>query len=153
MYRAQARDMLIAFVAAISGCGAPSDPWLDARPETALASGIVTYLGKPLEGAVVVFQPQDPHGVGASALTDSEGKFELQTFPPDFGAVPGLYSVTIMKTEIPQQKSLSPGNADDPGPVFAVSVIPERYSRTSNSGLKAEIPESGADSLDFDLEK
>src|SRR5579863_8429677 len=83
----------------VFGCGQQTDRWKDARPETAPASGVVTFQGEPLEGAVVVFQPTAPDGIGASALTDGEGKFELQTFPPDFGAVPGKYVVCITKTE------------------------------------------------------
>lgn len=99
-----------------------------------------------------MFQPTAPGGIGASALTDSEGKFELKTFPPDLGAVPGTYSVTITKTEMPKQ-SANTGNADDPAPIFVVSVIPERYGISSKSDLTAEIPEEGTDTIAFDLKK
>ncbi|MDB5338285.1 MAG: hypothetical protein JWN70_3904 [Planctomycetaceae bacterium] len=153
MYRARAQELLVVMTLVLSGCGEQADHWKDARPETAPASGMVTFDGEPLEGAVVVFQPTAPDGIGASALTDGEGKFELRTFPPELGAVPGKYAVSIMKTEMPKRPSSSAGNVDDPEPIHVVSVIPQKYAIPTQSDLSAEIPESGTDTLDFELKK
>ena len=149
MYRARAQTWLVSVALIISGCGIETDPWKDARPDTAPASGIVTYEGEPLAGAVIVFQPTAPGGIGASALTDAEGRFELQTFPPEPGAVPGTYAVAVMKTEMPA--AAATGSAGDPDPIHVVSVIPEKYAIPANSGLTAEVPDGGTDTLDFDL--
>jgi hypothetical protein len=149
MFRAQAQ-LFTAFVAllVISGCGTQKDRWLAARPATALARGEVTFQGKPLDGAVVVFQPMAPGGIGASAVTDFQGKFELSTFPPKSGAVPGRYIVSVMKTAMPSEV---PGHADDPSPIHAVSLIPEKYAVPTMSELNANIPEDGTEDLVFHL--
>lgn len=152
MNRARAPMLLVVFAVGFCGCGKKSDRWKDARPATAPASGVVTLQGAPLEGAIVVFQPAAPGGIGASALTDAQGKFELKTFPPDLGAVPGKYAVTVMKTEMPKRPAGS-ANVDDPDPVHVVSAIPEKYSNPALSDLTAEIPEAGTDKLAFDLQK
>lgn len=149
MSGARAQQLLIVVVALmISGCGQQKDRWLAARPATAPARGEVTYLGKPLEGAIVVFQPTAPGGIGASAVTDAQGHFVLQTFPPALGAVPGRYSVSVMKTEMPTGGT---GDPNDPSPIQAISLIPEKYSVPTMSDLTATIPEEGTEDLVFHL--
>lgn len=152
MHRVRADQLLALIVVVISGCGTQTDRWKDAPPETAPVSGVVTFQGEPLEGAIVVFQPNAPTGMGASAVTDDDGRFELRTFPPDLGAVPGRYTVSIMKTEI-LEPSDSTENEDDPPPIRAISLIPEKYGIPTESKLSAEIPDEGIDSLVFDLKK
>ncbi len=149
MYRAQAQvTLIVVAVLVIAGCGRQKDRWLAARPSTAPARGEVTFQGKPLEGAIVVFQPTAPGGIGASAVTDVQGKFELRTFPPDVGAVPGRYAVSVMKTAMP---SGGTGGADDPSPIQAISLIPEKYALPTMSDLSANIPEEGTEDLVFHL--
>lgn len=146
---ARAHQLLIVAIALmIAGCGRQKDRWLAARPATAPARGEVTYLGKPLEGAIVVFQPAAPGGIGASAVTDAQGHFVLQTFPPTLGAVPGRYSVSVMKTEMPTGGT---GDPNDPSPIQAISLIPEKYSIPTISELTATIPEEGTEDLVFHL--
>ncbi|MGH7202173.1 MAG: carboxypeptidase-like regulatory domain-containing protein, partial [Planctomycetaceae bacterium] len=60
------------------------------------------YNEQPVEGATVVFIPTG-HKHGATAQTDAEGKFQLRTYEPGDGAVPGNYKVTIRKVEMPAQ--------------------------------------------------
>ena len=62
--------------------------------------GLITLDGQPVAGATVTFHPetkQQSHV--ATGLTDEEGAFQLQTFAPDDGALPGDYKVTVIKTE------------------------------------------------------
>lgn len=134
----------------ISGCGTQTDRWKQARPETTLASGIVNYRDHPLAGAIVVFQPLEAGGVGASALTDEQGAFELKTFPPDSGVVPGEYQVSVSKTGAPGTLPM-PEPSADPDPIRVVSLIPERYGIPAKSGLKAIVPPEGTDALVFEL--
>lgn len=59
------------------GCG-PSEPkWPDLVP----VSGAVTYEGKPLADALVIFSPMGSkqEGQGAAAFTDASGKYTLET--------------------------------------------------------------------------
>jgi hypothetical protein len=144
----------MATVATFSGCGAGAGA---DRPVTAIARGIVTYRGEPVSEAVVVLQPSDKRGYSASAMTDREGRFDLKTFPPESGAVPGFYGVVIMKVSqedvyaeseegIRPKGSASKGSAPQP-----TSLIPARYSDPSKSELNVEVPSSGTDHLLFNL--
>lgn len=148
MFQTRISILLAVMVLMACGCGRQKDRWLAARPATTLASGEVTFEGKPLEGAIVVFQPTAPGGIGASGMTDAQGKFELKTFPPESGAVPGAYSVSILKTAMPSGAN---NNNDDSQPVLVVSVIPNKYSIPTESGLNAQIPEAGTEDLVFHL--
>jgi hypothetical protein len=84
----------------IAGCSA------GAKLPTVPASGTVTYKGQALEGATVTFLPQskDESAKGASAQTDSQGRFSMQTYlgggsQTSPGALPGDYFVTVTKAE------------------------------------------------------
>lgn len=74
------------------------------QPLPVPAGGAVTYNGKPLEGAQVSFLSTDTRrGRTASAVTDKQGEFQLETFPSPgqkaAGALPGTYQVAIRKRE------------------------------------------------------
>ena len=91
---------LVVFV--LQGCGSGET----ARTvPTVPVTGSVTYAGKPVEGATVVFSPSQtgPAFFPAQAITNAEGKFELRTSfgatTDALGAVPGGYNVTIVKTK------------------------------------------------------
>lgn len=79
----------------VAGCG--KGPSLKTYPVT----GTVTYNGKPLEGANVVYIGPNTDSPRSSAVTDSEGRFSLTTYvgPQELlkGAVPGEYKVTVTK--------------------------------------------------------
>lgn len=72
-------------IVAGSGCGAR---------KVVATSGVVTWEGKPLANANVVFLPTGS-GPQATGYTDDEGKFELTTFNRKDGAIPGQYKVVI----------------------------------------------------------
>ncbi|MBA4031779.1 MAG: hypothetical protein C0478_12940 [Planctomyces sp.] len=140
------------FMFFVSGCFPQGDRWTAARPQTAPANGRVTYRDEPLAGAIVVFQPVAPGGIGASSVTDSQGRFQLSTFPPQLGVVPGEYQVSISKTGPPG------GSAGDENPlgenssdasIMVVSLIPTRYGFPTKSGLTANVPAGGTDALVF----
>ena len=139
----------------MAGCGAGAvDKSVSKRPKTFPSSGSVKLNGQPVTGATVVFAP-DPGGtpasVAASALTDSIGNFSLQAYPPLQGAVPGKYKISITKME-PAPPAPTGANAHDaPPPPAPKSLIPEKFTDPSTSGLTAEIPEGGKADLHFDL--
>lgn len=131
-------------VVVLAGCG--GGPKTD-RPATVPAHGLVTYRGEPVPEAVVVFQP-DGHKYAAAATTDAEGKFDLKAFPPESGAVPGAYRVTLMKISQDDVVYEKTPRRSVPQPK---SLIPAKYADPTKSGLTVEIPADGAEELRFEL--
>jgi serine/threonine-protein phosphatase CPPED1 len=106
---------------------------------TVPVSGTVTLDGKPLAGAVVVFDMADPpqgvRRVSADGVTDAAGKFRLATYGPGHdGAPAGEYGVGVRK---------SAGGLADEENEKAKSSIPEHYARSRTSGLKATVTAAG----------
>lgn len=144
--------------AAISGCShAPN------TPPTAPVHGCVTLKGKPIEGAQVAFFCQVPGSRPALGKTDAQGRFALSTFGVDDGAVPGRHTVVISKfaydgkvnDPAPQAtkngaRSVAPLGPMTLGVPKAKSILPLRYSKTSESGLVAEVAPEGSE-INFDL--
>lgn len=133
--------VVVGLIAAIgltlSGCG-------NGRPETYSVTGMVTYQGKPVEGASVMFMPKAARP--ASAITDAQGGFALRSFTENDGAVAGEQAVCIAKNRV------VPGKAGDPpGKINAVPVLPVRYGTPTTSPLKATITAGGPNEFRFDL--
>lgn len=85
--------VLLGFVLFGSGCG-----------RLVKVKGIVTLDGKPVQGAVVLFE-QLGDGMPATAHTDEDGVFYLGTHTAKDGAYPGDYRVTITPpVPVPQVK-------------------------------------------------
>lgn len=114
------------------------------RPATYAVTGAVTYRGKPVEGAGVMFMPSN--GRPASALTDAEGRFTLRTFKQNDGAMAGENVVCISKM-MPQ-----PGDKTKEA-MFKkmISLLPARYATPTTSPLKATISTAGPNEFQFDL--
>ncbi len=119
-------------------------------------SGTVTYKGKPIEGADLVFNPESD-GRAASAKSDASGKFHLTTLDPQDGAQPGKYKVAISKKEM-----INPMTAEEaedwfhkhsgpPPPRKIKNDLPEKYADEKTSGLTATVNESGNSDLNFEL--
>ncbi len=150
------RSLPVAFLClTLVGCGGGGDDASKkARPKTANATGMITYNGKPLEFASILLEPQATGGVAAMGRSDADGNFSLDAFPPDAGAVPGTYRVSVKKTEPAKEQVFDPSSHDAPmapqstGPK---SLIPPAYGEFSTSGLTLEVPEAGTDSLKLDL--
>ena len=119
------------------------------RPPTVSVGGKVTYQGKPVGQGTISFQPSD-NRTGASNRPaggdlQADGSYELSSFRPGDGAVPGEYDVVITSY-------LSGPTLDEPNkPV--VWAIPQRYANARTSGLKAVVPaeHDGLLMLDFNL--
>lgn len=144
---------------AAGGCsGRWGDKWRSLMPPTYPAAGTVTYRGKPLEGATVVFHPLE--GVAksrraAAGVTNSAGRFVMTTLKPQDGVAAGGYQVTVEKTTtvVPGAVSMPPDEfgafplgAD---PSAAKPLIPEKYFSPATSGLSAEIKASGRNEFAF----
>ena len=146
---------LAAIAASLSGCSSSKDPPLVA------ATGVVTFQGKPLGNATVVFIPDK--GLPAMGKTDSDGKFTLSTGTrKGVGVGPAKATVTAaastpetlkqpktqaeadayMKQAQEMQKAMAEGRAQS---FMPVSLIPEKYGMASSSGLSYTISNNPKD--------
>ena len=118
-------------------------------PELVPVTGKVTFAGKPLADAMVVFMPADPAEeeglteiVRPTARTDAEGSYEL-AWSDNSGAPPGKYNVIIM--------AFKPRAETDDSEERPASLIPERYGDPKTSGLARDVKEDGDNVINFDL--
>jgi hypothetical protein len=123
-------------------------------------SGSVTYNGQPVAGATVIFlgKANEP---AATGITATDGTFRLSTYGEADGAVPGQYSVTVVKME--------GGPADDPNAPFdpvadmeaaakntapappAHHLLPEKYATAKESPLGFTVGASGSNQFPIEL--
>lgn len=133
---------MVCLVATLTGCGA------EPGPETVPVSGVVLWKGEPVEGALVVFLPKnesDESMIGAQAVTDAEGNFQLQTYVGGAnlkdGIQPGNYVVTVTKLEVIQDMRRKPKN-----------LLPGKYAAAATTDLAAVVTEGDAQSLTLEIE-
>ncbi len=143
------RHFLILTLALMAiGCGA--DPDKKNRPKTVKVTGVITLQKQPLDAATIVLIPASGSH-GASGTSAKDGSFELKTFPPDSGAVPGSYKVMVQKIQSPTE----PSKTSDDGELVPSSdvkwLIPMRYGDIETSKLTVIIPESGLSDLKLEL--
>jgi hypothetical protein len=123
-------------------------------------TGTVTLDDKPLEGAMVSFQPEDG-GPPANGFTGSDGTFRLTTYSTGDGARPGDYKVTITKKD---EASVGPTPSDPQSMMDAMKhyqdkvnehkappkpSLPPEYSDAAKTKLKCKVPPDGT--LEFHL--
>ncbi len=121
-------------------------------PATVPVTGVVTLAGTAVAGATVAFQPGEG-GRSAAGITDSSGRYELSTYARNDGAIPGEYSVVIVKFDA--TPTGSPGTAKDYKPPTGEipppkNELPAKYADAKTSGLKATV-NAGQNSIDFPL--
>jgi hypothetical protein len=138
-----------------AGCGARDD-----HPPRFPVTGIVTYQGKAVEGADVVFVPDRPPAQAAFGKTDAQGKYRLTTIDKNDGAVSGNYKVKVSKLEAIQQEGSNIVSADteaeaeiyrpEDGDVVRIpkQLLPKKYSDHNTSGLTHTVG-SAASTLDI----
>jgi hypothetical protein len=145
------RTVVMVVAAAAVGCSAKP---ANQRPKVVPVRGVVRLNGKPLDRARVTFA-HTTAGISAYGETDAEGVFNLTTFEPGDGAVPGQYHVAVSKVEEPHRTG-----ANNAPPVFqhgaggqhARWLIPQRYSNLTTSKLTADVPEAGTNDIVLDLQ-
>lgn len=108
----------------------------------AAVTGKISFEGKPVEGAVVMFLPQN--GPVASAKTDAAGQFRLATIRVDDGAVVGAHQVTIVK------HAAGEASPQEPYPAGR-NVLPPRYADPATSGLTALVQASAKNHFVWEL--
>jgi hypothetical protein len=137
---------------AFAGCagdGGPPD-----RQPTKPVKVTVSYKGAPLAGANVSFIPAGEGQRPAYGRTDDAGVAKMKTYVEGDGAVVGQHKVLIEKSE-----SVGGQNVDQDSPEYNPNapppttkyLIPKKYSDYANSGLSAEVKDSGPNEFAFDL--
>jgi hypothetical protein len=144
-------------------------------PKLAAADGTVTFQGKALAGATVMFVPEK--GPIAMGVTDLEGKYTLSSgalpgvavgkakvsvtaFPPgqspgDTSAIdkrpqPPEESAAFMKKAEEMQKAMASGQS--PQSLQPKSLIPDKYSKAETSGLSFTVEASGKNHFEIPLQ-
>lgn len=150
------------FLLGVAGCG-KEDPGLASRPAVFPVAGVVLYKDQPVEGAHVTFRPSGD-APGAFGRTDKEGRFQLQTFKENDGAVKGEHKVTVQKTDATAAVS-EPKSSEElfgemenqaksgklPTPVVSKSLLPTRYADPKQTELKATVLSDASNSYEFKL--
>lgn len=123
----------------MTGCGGHSD-----APPLSQVTGTVTYQGKPLTEAQVMFTPEK--GPMSMGVTDTQGRFSLKTGTRE-GVPVGKHTVTISAFEpVPEIDSENETERKPP-----VSRIPRHYSDLKKSGLSVEVNAKGKNDFTFEL--
>ncbi len=108
--------------------------------KTVFSSGVVTIDGQPLKKGTVTFQPittgENNLKRPATGEIDSSGRFQLSTFQAGDGLLPGKYHVVITAFEnAPTVEEYAAG-------AKRKSLIPEKYSNSTTSGLEAVVTDT-----------
>jgi hypothetical protein len=129
----------------LTGCSNSS------RPPTYPVTGTVTFQGKPVAGAVISFVPTDENGAGASAIADTEGKYELTTWEAGDGARPGEYRVKVSAQEqaaVDPSKLVRNLSSEEEQKIYVESkkapppakrLIPSKFENEETSGLTHKV--------------
>jgi len=132
--------VLVAFV---SGCLGSQGP------DTVDVTGTVTFAGKPIEGANVIFHPlQDgEHILASQSVTNAEGKFQLATHVGGgkykAGIVAGKYAVAITKLD-----TAAISNTFAP----PQNLLPKKYGNPATSGFSATVGAGAENDFTFALD-
>jgi hypothetical protein len=110
------------------GCGGPA---------RVPVQGVAKYKGKPIEGAQIVFFPEngDSSLHVPSGVVDAEGNFELETAPGQPGAAPGDYRVTVLWLK---QETTVRGETITVGK----DLLGDRFSKRDSTPLRATVSAS-----------
>lgn len=135
--------ILLTVVVALVGCG-------NSAYDLAPVSGVVTLYGEPLANATVSFEPKGGAdksivGPGSVGTTDDEGRYQLETFKQETGAVVGTHTVRIStyKSRFEDIKN------SDKIEVVSIEHVPWHYNR--NTELSFEVTADGTDEANFVL--
>lgn len=112
------------------GCGGGAGD----QPDLGQVTGTISLDGEPLTGVIVMFSPEE--GRQSVAVTDAEGKYELQYTGESKGAKIGKHDVGFMTS--------------DDGNIKASAPIPAKYAGGNETGLTADV-KAGENTYDFNL--
>lgn len=117
-------------------------------PRLVPVTGSVTVGGKPANGAVIMFHPEDPAQTTASGVADNAGNFKLIS-SAEAGVQTGRYKVTVIwpdPAKKPTEAQIMMGTADA-GP----DLLKGKYAARDSSPLSVEITEDSQALPPFEL--
>jgi hypothetical protein len=130
--------VVAALAVGAAGCGSGN--------KTVPVKGTVTLDGKPISLALVMFVPGKEGGMMAQGVTDKNGEFELTTYKPNDGALPGDYQVTVTKVEEAPTVNVSDLPPNMTPAEIMQKVVPRVMAKRAQQKKKpSEIPEFYAD--------
>lgn len=110
----------------LSGCSGGSD-----RPVTVAVEGEVTWNQDALKSGTITFYPKDGKtGRTATGTIDARGQFQMMTYSPGDGVIPGEYQVSVRAYAEPVDP-----NAKTEG----TRILPDKFYDAAKSGLNASI--------------
>ncbi|MDR2115742.1 MAG: carboxypeptidase-like regulatory domain-containing protein [Planctomycetaceae bacterium] len=124
--------------------------------DTEAVTGTITLSGQPLEGASVSFSPKVAgQGTPASAVTDAQGKYVLQTplGAAQAGTSQGEYIVLIRKySPKPTGQKLKDDRGNETEITQPINILPEIYSDPAKTPFSASV-KPGKNTYDFDIKE
>jgi len=143
-WRRRSRGLLPAILWLTLGCAGKDHP--------VPVAGTLMLDGQPVKGATITFLPEARGGRPAHGLTLADGSFQLSTFQPDDGALPGNYKVMVEGNETPetapsftdQQEAMQAARRSQPPKKGTLRYpIPASYSDPSKTTLRQKVPPEG----------
>ncbi|MCI0639652.1 MAG: carboxypeptidase-like regulatory domain-containing protein [Gemmataceae bacterium] len=128
------------------GCGGGSHSGPE-KQATVPTNGILTYRGKAVPNASVVFQALDGK-VSAHGLTDGAGTFRLSTYGAQDGIPPGRYKVTVAAGVV---KETEPGVLPDEPEGGFKSPVPIKYANPTTTDIVLEVKDQERNEFTIDL--
>jgi hypothetical protein len=141
--------LAILLLPVIIGCGGTGGD-VSGRSKVYPVEGTIFYKGVPIEGAIVVFHSEISE-LSASGLTNSEGKFRLQTYTDNDGAVSGPHKVTVKKIEL---KTVPNPVDENLGPISSEEIwhTPKKYSTVDSTPLTQIVADTPTNQFEIKLE-
>jgi len=130
----------------VLGCGGESHKGPE-KQAVVPANGVLTYRGKAVPDASVVFQALDGK-VSSHGMTDAAGTFRLSTYGSQDGVPPGRYKVTVAAGG---PKETEPGVLPDEPPGGFKSPIPTKYANPTTTDIVLEVKADGKNDFTIDL--
>lgn len=126
----------------LSGCGGTD------RPEVVPVSGTVTFNDEPVAGATVRFLA-DGAPRPATGVTAEDGTFQLTTYEPNDGAVPGTHRVTVTKS--PEQAEPPAAVTDLESDAYTDAMQQAQKTPRGNGGLPGRYADPGRTDLSIEI--
>lgn len=107
--RSHSRFSGLLFVVAcglVAGCGGGGQ--VEKLPPIYPTTGVIKWKGKPVEGALVSFNPTEKGGRTGTGTTNTQGEFSLETYQKP-GCTVGEKIVTVSKMDSPPCRSQDGG--------------------------------------------
>ncbi|MGE3313786.1 MAG: hypothetical protein AB7O26_01635 [Planctomycetaceae bacterium] len=119
-------------------------------PAVAPVKGTVKLDGKPVVGALVIFEPEVNEPLQSTGVTDEQGQFHLRTNDGREGAVVGSHRVVVRGAS--RFAVVSDKEADEVIPVLegTTDEIPADYLRLDRTPLRQEVS-ADVNSVTFEI--